>query len=320
MDKPITKSKSTSKFKKWLLSIPLALGLVACGTPLMSALVPNAVTADELEQAASLQYRQLITEVKAQNALVPTTSDQFKRLLAIEQRLIPFTYSHSPKAEGWDWQVILINSKTLNAFCMPGGKIAFYTGIINELKLTDDEIAMIMGHEMAHALREHSLNQINKDALTHMGIALGTKAAGIDNIDISNKMLALGSKLLSLKFSRSDESEADLMGQEIAARAGYNPQAAITLWEKMAAISGSGSTSPFLSTHPQHEQRIADLKANLPNVMPLYEEALRAQGGAASQTNRARNGRQPAATTLTPSQQRSLAQREERRRLREQNK
>ncbi|CAK7052622.1 Metalloprotease LoiP [Saezia sanguinis] len=271
--------KSLLQCKKWLITVPLlALGLAGCGSALMSAVVPGAVTADELEQAADLQYQQLLTEAKKQNALVPANNAQNKRLQTIAQRLIPYTYSFNPKAESWNWQVSLIRSKELNAFCMPGGKIAFYTGLIDSLKLTDDEIAIVMGHEMVHALREHSLTQINKTALTNTGLSLGASAAGVDGNVASDYLVNLGTQLMSLQFSRSDESEADRIGQEIAARAGYNPQAAISLWEKMDRAGGSNDTPTFLRTHPQNSQRITDLKLNLPNVMPLYEEARR-QGG-----------------------------------------
>lgn len=260
-----------------LIAAPvLALSLVGCNSDLMGLV--GGATASDLEQAAAIQYNQLLDEAKKQNALVPKTNTQYKRLQTIAQRLIPYTYSYNSKAENWDWQFNLIHSDEVNAFCMPGGKIAFYTAIINDLKLTDDEIAAVMGHEMTHALREHALTQINKTALTTTGLNAGAQAAGVDGNVASDYLISLGTELMSLQFSRSDESEADRIGQEIAARAGYNPQAAITLWEKMSSLGGGNDTPTILRTHPQNSQRIADLKANLPNVMPLYEEARKAQG------------------------------------------
>ena len=267
-------SENIFKCKKWLFAVPLVLGLTACGSDVYTQFVSDAVTADQLEEAAVLQYTQVTSQAQSQGALVSAKNKDYQRLQRISKDLIPFTPEYNPKAATWNWQVQLINSDQINAWCMPGGKIAFYTAIISELKLTDDEIAMIMGHEMTHALREHALKQINKDATTKKGLSLGTKAAGVDDNAMVQKLSELGAELLSLKFSRTDETEADRIGQEIAARAGYNPQAAITLWEKMNKLSSGGSsTAPFLSTHPQHDQRISDLKANLPKVMPLYEEA-----------------------------------------------
>lgn len=265
--------KLPRSIKNCLLGIPLALALTGCGSELYSAFVPGSVTEAQLEQAAEMQYEEIINDAKSQRALIPQNNKEYKRLQTVSQRLIPHTYALNSKAEQWNWQFNLINSKEINAWCMPGGKIAFYTAIIQQLKLSDDEIAMVMGHEMTHALKEHALNQINKDATTKMGVSLGTKAAGVDGNGAVEYLTALGTQLLGLQFSRSDETEADRIGQEIAARAGYNPKAAISLWEKMDKLAGKSNTPPFLSTHPQNSDRIKNLKANLPAVMPLYEEA-----------------------------------------------
>lgn len=265
--------KLPRSIKSCLLSIPLAIALTGCGSDLYSAFVPGSTTAAQLEQAAAMQYAEVIEDAKSQNALIPPNYQEYQRLQTIAQKLIPHSYAFNSKAQQWDWQVNLINSQEINAWCMPGGKIAFYTAIIKQLQLTDDEIAMIMGHEMTHALKEHALTQINKDATTKVGVSLGTKAAGVDGNAAVDYLSTLGTQLLSLQFSRSDETEADRIGQEIAARAGYNPEAAISLWTKMDKLAGKSDIPPFLSTHPQNSDRINDLKANLPTVMPLYEEA-----------------------------------------------
>lgn len=156
---------------------------------------------------------------------------------------------------------------------MPGGKIAFYTGIIEQLQLTDDEIAMIMGHEMAHALREHSREQLAKNQATSIGISLGAQLLGLG--DLGNAAARLGGQLLSLKFSRGDESEADLVGLELAARAGYTPQASVSLWRKMGQATGDRGGLEFLSTHPAGPERIRELERNIPRVEGLYEAARR---------------------------------------------
>jgi predicted Zn-dependent protease len=231
------------------------------------------VPAEQMEQQATKSYRQLLKQAAAKEALAPDSHPQLKRLRAIARRLMPHAERFNPRAAQWHWEVNLIGSKQINAFCMPGGKIAFYTGILNTLKLTDDEVAMIMGHEMAHALREHAREQAAKNTLT--GIAanvLGIFAAGSNYSDLANIAISAGQGLAGRAFSRSDESEADLVGMELAARGGFDPRAGITLWEKMATAS-KGAPPEFLSTHPANASRIEEIRRHLPDVMPLYERA-----------------------------------------------
>ncbi|MPS95908.1 M48 family metallopeptidase [Comamonas sp.] len=230
------------------------------------------VPAETLENSATQQYQELLQKAKAQGALADAGNPQLQRLRGIAQRLIPYAAQWNPRASQWRWEVNLIGSKQINAFCMPGGKIAFYTGIIDQLRLTDDEIAMIMGHEMAHALREHSREQLAKNQATSIGISLGAQLLGLG--DLGNAAARLGGQLLSLKFSRNDESDADLVGLELAARAGYHPQAAVSLWRKMGQATGEGGIG-FLSTHPTGPDRIRQLEGNVPRVMGLYEQARR---------------------------------------------
>ena len=230
------------------------------------------VPAETLEGSATQQYQELLQKAKAQGALADASHPQLQRLRSIAQRLIPYAAQWNPRANQWRWEVNLIGSKQINAFCMPGGKIAFYTGIIDQLKLTDDEIAMIMGHEMAHALREHSREQLATNQATSIGISLGAQLLGLG--DLGNAAARLGGQLLSLKFSRNDESDADLVGLEMAARAGYNPHAAVSLWRKMGEATGEGGIG-FLSTHPTGPDRIRQLEGNVPRVMGLYEQARR---------------------------------------------
>lgn len=234
----------------------------------------NLVPAETLEQSATQQYDQLLAEARAQKALAPDNHPQLMRLRAIAQRIIPQTYAWNPRARTWKWEVNLIGSKQINAFCMPGGKIAFFTGILDQLKLTDDEAAMIMGHEMAHALREHSRARLAKTQATNIGIALGASLLGLG--DVGRTAANLGGQLLTLKFSRSDETDADLVGLELAARAGYNPQASVTLWEKMGKATGQQGMQ-FLSTHPSGPNRIRELQHNVARVQGLYDAARQGQ-------------------------------------------
>ena len=236
-----------------------------------SSVMAKLVPAGTLVKSAAQQYRQMLAEAQAQGALAPPNHPQLQRLRAIAQRLVPHAPQWNERAPDWKWEVNLIGSKQINAFVMPGGKIVFYTGIIDQLKLTDDEIAMIMGHEMAHALREHARERLAKSQATGLGLSLGAQLLGLG--DMGNMAANLGTQLLTLQYSRSDESEADLVGLEIAARAGYDPKAAITLWQKMGAATGNKGGLGFLSTHPSGPNRIKELEANLPKVDKLYRQA-----------------------------------------------
>ncbi|MBB6557411.1 Zn-dependent protease with chaperone function [Acidovorax soli] len=237
-----------------------------------SSTLRKLIPAETLERSAAQQYQQMMEQARSQRALAPDNHPQLQRLRAIAQRLIPFTAPWNDRVGQWRWEVNLIGSKQINAFCMPGGKIAFYTGILDQLKLTDDEAAMIMGHEMAHALREHARERLAKTQATNIGLRLGSQLLGLG--DLGNAAASLGGQLLTLQFSRSDESDADLVGLELAARGGYDPEASVSLWKKMGNATGNKQGGlAFLSTHPSGPARIEQLQLNVPKVQKLYEAA-----------------------------------------------
>ena len=250
------------------LVLPVAAQVEVGSASGMRRLVP----AETLEDSAVQQYSQLLAQAKAKRALAPDNHPQLLKLRAIARQIIPYAAQWNSRAAQWRWEVNLIGSKQINAFCMPGGKIAFYTGILDQLKLTDDEIAMVMGHEMAHALREHARSRVAKSQATSIGLSLGAQLLGLG--DLGNAAANLGAQLLTLKFSRSDETDADLVGLELAARAGYNPQAAVSLWRKMGEATGNGGIA-FLSTHPSGPDRIRELEQNVPKVQGLYQASRR---------------------------------------------
>ena len=250
------------------LVLPVAAQVEVGSASGMRRLVP----AEALEDSAVQQYSQLLAQAKAKRALAPDNHPQLLKLRAIARQIIPYAAQWNSRAAQWRWEVNLIGSKQINAFCMPGGKIAFYTGILDQLKLTDDEIAMVMGHEMAHALREHARSRLAKSQATSIGLSLGAQLLGLG--DLGNAAANLGTQLLTLKFSRSDETDADLVGLELAARAGYNPQAAVSLWRKMGEATGNGGIA-FLSTHPSGPDRIRELEQNVPKVQGLYQASRR---------------------------------------------
>ena len=226
------------------------------------------VPADSVERSSLEQYAQMLEQAAEKKALAGKDHPQLRRLRDIANKIIPHALSWNPRAANWQWEVNLIGSKQINAFCMPGGKIAFYTGILDQLKLNDDEVAMVMGHEIAHALREHARERMGKSTATNIGASLLTQLLGLGQI--GQTVTNYGAQLLTLQFSRDNESEADLVGMELAARAGYDPRAGVTLWQKMSAAN-KGAPPQWLSTHPSGSTRIGDIEANLPKVLPLYE-------------------------------------------------
>lgn len=228
------------------------------------------LSANEVNQGAAKAYLQVTGEAK-KNGLLNKDAAQTERVRRIAQRLIPRTAAFRADAPAWQWEVNVIASKDVNAWCMPGGKIAVYTGLIERLQTTDDEIAAVMGHEIAHALREHGRERASQAmaqgiALSVLGAVAGVSGAGLDLTQLVLQYT------FNLPNSREHETEADRIGVELAARAGYDPRAAISLWEKMGKLGG-GQPPEFASTHPSHATRIADLRVYSAKVLPLYEAA-----------------------------------------------
>jgi predicted Zn-dependent protease len=259
----------------------LAMALVACSSTTEQGTVGVKrsqlllVSSAELDRAAAAQYRQVVQR-EIPNGNVNRDPQQAERVRAIARRLIPQTAVFRKDAPAWKWEVNVITSPEVNAWCMPGGKIAFYTGILEKLQLTDDEAAAIMGHEIAHALREHGRERASQQLATTLGAAavgavLGIGQGGADLVGMVGQVTFL------LPYSRLHETEADRIGVELAARGGYDPRAAIALWQKMAKLSGGGGPPAILSTHPSNEDRIKDLGGFSQKVMPLYEEARKTQ-------------------------------------------
>lgn len=235
-------------------------------TQYMSSLVP----AQALEQEASQQYTDILKQAQGKG-LLDRDAQQLSRVRAISQRLIAQAAIFRPDASGWKWEVHVLSSDEINAWCMPGGKIAVYTGLLSKIKPTDDELAAVLGHEIAHALREHARERVSQQMATNLGLQVLSIATG------SNAASDLGGQLTSVMFtlpnSRTHETEADRMGVELAARAGYDPRAAVTLWQKMGAADSGNAPPEILSTHPSAASRISDLQAAAQQVMPLYQQA-----------------------------------------------
>jgi Zn-dependent protease with chaperone function len=234
-----------------------------------------------VDQQASQQYAGLMAQAQQKGALVPENHPQVVRLRAIAKRIIPYATRWNPEAAKWKWQVNLLNSKQVNAFCMPGGRIAFFTGILTSLKLTDDEVAAVMGHEIAHALREHGRERAAKSTATGVvSRIIGAGVAAYTGIDPRLTDVATNAigQMVVLKFSRDEEREADLIGLDLAARAGFDPRAGVALWQKMGALNKRAPVE-LLSTHPGGQERIEQITAHMNVLLPLYA---RSQGVSAA--------------------------------------
>ena len=229
------------------------------------------VSDQQVQQLSKQAFQQEIAAARAKG-LLDTNPAQLARLQKISQRLIAQTGAYRSDARQWSWEVHVIKSNELNAHVLPGGKIVFYSGIIDRLSLTDAEIAAIMGHEMAHALREHTRERLSRDVATQTGIGIAASVLGLSQGQAQLAGLA-GDLGISRPNSRTQETEADLMGLELMARAGYDPNAAVSLWRKMQSAGGRGEPPQFLSTHPVSSTRIATIQSLLPRVMPLYQQS-----------------------------------------------
>lgn len=232
------------------------------------------VSSQEMDQAAGQEYTQVIAEARKSGKLNRDPTE-VARVHAIVDRLIPQTRVFRPDALNWHWETNVITSPEVNAWCMPGGKIVVYSGLMEKLHLTDAELAAVLGHEIAHALREHARERVSEQMAADSMISIGGALLGLG--DVAQKgVQALYMGTMGLPHSRLQETEADRIGVELAARAGYNPHAAVTLWQKMAK-AGDSESLPFLSTHPSSEARLSDLTDYARRVTPLYEQAQKRQ-------------------------------------------
>lgn len=261
-----------------MMGLSVALGLAGCSSTTNGGATGVdrkqllLVSAEQVNQLAAQSYQEDLKAARSKGVLDQDAA-LVSRLKRIANRLIPHVNNFRADARAWQWEVHTTTSNELNAYASPGGKVMFYTGIVKRLNLSDDEIAAIMGHEIAHALREHARERISRQYAQQAGIGLLASAVGLSQGQ--TQMVGMAAQLgLDLPHGRGQESEADVLGLELMARAGYNPQAALTLWQKMQQAS-QGEPPKFLSTHPSTGDRMGQIRAVLPRVMPLYQQALR---------------------------------------------
>lgn len=229
------------------------------------------VPSETVEQMALVSFNEQNEKARAAGKLI-TSGPEYQRLQRITARLVRQAPAFRADAANWKWETVLIDVPALNASCAPGGKITVYTGLIRKLTLTDDEIAMVVGHEIAHALREHGRERVSQAAAQNVltSAALGALQSREAQVKTAAQFAEI---LYNLPNSRNAETEADKIGLELAARAGFDPQAAVSVWQKMGQASSSGGPPEFLSTHPANSTRIAELRQLIPAVEPLYRAA-----------------------------------------------
>ena len=228
------------------------------------------VSEAQMESGATQAYREELQAARQKNAL-NRDAQLTARVRKIAGELERSTVVFRDDAPNWNWEVNTLATDELNAYAMPGGKIMVYEGIVKRLNLTDSEIAAIMGHEIAHALRQHSRERVSRLYAQQLAISGAAALTGVDAsvADLANTVATV---TFQLPFSREQEAEADIVGLELMARAGYDPNASVTLWQKMIAMEKQ-QPPEFLSTHPAPATRIEGLQSLIPKVMPLYRTA-----------------------------------------------
>ena len=258
----------------WLLVGSLALlagcasstapGAVGVGRPQLLTIAPA-----EIGAQASSGYRKLSGAADSAGRL-NNDAALTARVRSIARRLIAEVGVFRPDALAWPWEVNVFDSPQVNAFCSPGGKIGVFTGLIERLDLSDDELAAVLGHEIAHALREHAREQMSQRSLSDSIVDLIANS-GLPYAAPAGMLASVGSTyLVRMPFSQQMELEADLMGIELMARAGYDPRLAPNLWRKLQREEAMGMATEFLLTHPTHDRRISEIERVMPRVVKVY--------------------------------------------------
>lgn len=259
---------------KRLLIVCALIALAGCETnPVTGRKQFIVVSEDEAISSSTQAYAQMLQPLQ-QSGKLDNDPAVTARIVAITERLIPPAIAYRPETKDWQWSVKVVDDpKTVNAWCMAGGKMAFYTGLIVALKPTDDEIAQVMGHEIAHALAKHQAEKMSRAMATQLGVNAVAILTDARYAQMASQAAAAAAMVaVDLPNSREAESEADRIGIELAAKAGYDPKAAVTLWQKMAKVSGGSGKSDFLSTHLAPEKRMEALAALGPQMMPYYQD------------------------------------------------
>jgi len=237
-----------------------------------AAVFRNLIPSPMLESQAAAEFDEIARGASHANRLYPDTDARVKRVRAITDQLIPYSLKWNDRAKGWKWSVAIVRSPDIRMYCLPGGKIVIYGGLLDRVRLNDNELAMLLGHEIAHALREHARERLGEQQAAQLGSGSIPQLFGL--ADLGEAPLGIGSQLVEMKYEKADETEADVIGSDIASRAGFDPRAAITLWDKLAVATRSNRTQGFIYVHPYSPERRADIMKRLADMLPLYAKAI----------------------------------------------
>ncbi|MBP0592823.1 M48 family metallopeptidase [Paraburkholderia sp. LEh10] len=236
------------------------------------AVFRNMIPSSMLEAQSAEEFDQIARGAEHMNRLYPATDARVKRVQSIVDKLIPYSLKWNDRAKNWKWDIAVLRSADIRAYCLPGGKIVVYGGMLDKVRPNDNELGMLLGHEIAHALREHARERLGEQQAAQLGSGTIPQLFGL--ADLGEAPLGIGTQLLEMKYERADETEADVMGSEIASRAGFDPRAAITLWDKLATATRNNRDQGFIYVHPYNAARRADIMKRLPDMLPLYAKAI----------------------------------------------
>jgi predicted Zn-dependent protease len=233
----------------------------------------NLIPSPVLEAQAAEEFSQITYGAEHANRLYGENDTHVTRVRSIVDKLIPYSLKWNERAKGWKWDVAVVNAPDIRMYCLPGGKIVVYGGLLDRAHLNDNELGMLIGHEIAHALREHARERLGQLQASQLDSS-GTIPQLFGLADLGAAPLGIGSRLLEMKYTNTDETEADVIGSDIASRAGYDPRAAVTLWDKLAVATHSNHDQGFIYVHPYTPARRADIVKRLPDMLPLYAKAI----------------------------------------------
>nr|WP_242665763.1 M48 family metallopeptidase [Paraburkholderia ginsengiterrae] len=233
----------------------------------------NLIPSPMLEAQAAEEFSQITYGAEHANRLYGDTDAHVTRVRSIVDKLIPYSLKWNERAKGWKWEVAVVRSPDIRMYCLPGGKIVVYAGVLDRVRLNDNELGMLIGHEIAHALREHARERLGQLQTSQLDSS-GTIPQLFGLADLGAAPLGIGSRLLEMKYENTDETEADVIGSDIASRAGFDPRAAVTLWDKLAQATHSNRDQGFIYVHPYSPARRQDIIKRLPDMLPLYAKAI----------------------------------------------
>ncbi|WP_415767800.1 M48 family metallopeptidase [Paraburkholderia sp. J69-1] len=232
----------------------------------------NLIPSPALEAQAAAEYNEIVRGAAHSKLLYPESDPHVQRVRQFVDRLAPYSLKWSDRVKNWKWEVAVIRSPDFRMYCLPGGKIVVYGGLLDRVKLNDNELGMLLGHEIAHAVREHVRERLGEQQAAQIESGVVPQLFGLADLGVFP--LGIGSRLVEMHYGRADETEADVIGSDIAARAGFDPRAALTLWDKLAVATKSDRDQGFIYVHPYTPARRADIAKRLADMMPLYAKAV----------------------------------------------